>query len=109
MSSIKLYWSMIYPFLKVTLIGIVMFFALGLILSIPLCLLWNWLMPVIFGLPTITIPQTFGLSILITLLSPKEIDFVKKVIAKKPESKLDDEMNKKLSKALDNISSQFDA
>mgnify|MGYP001468242558 CR=1 FL=1 len=42
--------------------SIIILFAL--LLSIPLCLLWNWLMPMIFGLPTITIPQAFGLWLL---------------------------------------------
>ena len=46
---IKIYWEII----KIGLIGLGTFLMIGMILSIPLCLLWNWLMPDIFGLPTI--------------------------------------------------------
>ena len=38
------------------------------IFSLPVMLLWDWLMPVIFGLPTITWLQAWGLSILCSLL-----------------------------------------
>lgn len=52
----------------------VMLLALGLLfsllLSLPLMLLWNWLMPVIFGLPTIGFWQAFGLCILTRILIP---------------------------------------
>ena len=57
MNKIKFYWNIISPSLTIMLIGIVMFFAIGIVLSIPLCLVWNWLMPDIFGLPTINILQ----------------------------------------------------
>ena len=40
------------------------FFGLGFIVM----LLWNWLMPVIFGLTTITIWQSFGLILLSSFL-----------------------------------------
>lgn len=39
-------------------------FILGLLLSIPVMLLWNWLMPVIFGLPEVGWLQSFGLMLL---------------------------------------------
>ena len=106
MDKIKLYWGIIFPFIKIVLAGISMFFAIGLVLSIPLCLLWNWLMPYIFGLPTITILQAFGLSALTTLLSPKTLYLVKK---NNVQSIPDVEMNDKLNKALDDIQSQFKA
>ena len=50
---------------------------LGLIVTIALVIalvpflimvLWNWLMPVIFGLPIVTFWQAFGLGILSSLL-----------------------------------------
>jgi hypothetical protein len=47
-------------------IGIV--FALALVLGIVVKLLWNWLMPEIFGLGTITILQGIGLLVLARLL-----------------------------------------
>jgi len=104
MNKIKLYWSMISPFLNVVLVGLSMFFAIGLVLSVPLCLLWNWLMPVIFGLPTITILQAFGLSALVTLLSPKDLDVTKK---NNVQPMPDIDLNNQLSKTLEDITSQF--
>ena len=56
------YWEIV----KVGLYGIAVFLSVGLALSIPLCLLWNWLMPHIFGLPTINILEAFGLSALVS-------------------------------------------
>jgi len=38
------------------------------ILGYPLMLLWNWLMPIIFGLPEITFWQAIGLNVLSTIL-----------------------------------------
>jgi len=38
------------------------------ILGYPLMLLWNWLMPIIFGLPEITFWQAIGLNLLSTIL-----------------------------------------
>lgn len=37
---------------------------LALVLALPIMLLWNWLMPDIFNLPTINLWQALGLSIL---------------------------------------------
>ena len=46
--------------------------ALGILiaclLAIPVYFLWNWLMPVIFGLVKITFWQAVGLSVLTSLL-----------------------------------------
>ena len=56
--TLKIYWDI----LKIGLIALGTFLLIGMVLSIPLCLLWNWLMPDIFGLPTINVFQTFGLS-----------------------------------------------
>lgn len=41
---------------------------LGILLGLPLQLLWNWLMPTIFGLPIITFWQAMGLNILASIL-----------------------------------------
>lgn len=54
-----------------TLIGIGavgMALLISLLFSIPVWLLWNWLMPVIFGLKVITIWQAWGISVLSGLL-----------------------------------------
>lgn len=40
----------------------------ALILGLPLMLLWNWLMPVLFGLPTIGFWQAVGLNFLSSIL-----------------------------------------
>lgn len=50
-------------FITISIFAIV-FFGLGFIVM----LLWNWLMPVIFGLTTITIWQSFGLILLSSFL-----------------------------------------
>ena len=110
MNKIKFYWNIISPSLTIMLIGIVRFFAIGIVLSIPLCLVWNWLMPDIFGLPTINILQAFGLSALVTLLSPKKIDLnKKKEVENIPDTKLNDDLNDKLEKVLQVITSEFKA
>lgn len=44
-------------------IGLVVF-----LLGWPLMLLWNWLMPILFGLPLITFWQAVGLNVLSTIL-----------------------------------------
>ena len=41
---------------------------LGFIYGIGVFFLWNWLMPIIFHLPTITFWQAIGLSVLTSLL-----------------------------------------
>jgi hypothetical protein len=38
------------------------------LLGYPLMLLWNWLMPVLFKLPEITLWQAIGLNLLSTIL-----------------------------------------
>jgi len=44
-----------------------MIILISLILSLPTWLLWNWLMPDIFGLPKINLLQTIGLLLLSNL------------------------------------------
>ena len=92
MNKIRIYWDMVSPILGILLISVSMFFVIGMILSIPLCLLWNWLMPFIFGLPKLNLLQTFGLSVLVSLLAPRKID-----------------LNKNLESLLQDLSSQFNA
>ena len=105
MNKIRLYWDIISPTLGIVFISAIMFFVVGMILSIPLCLLWNWLMPFIFGLPKLSLLQTFGLSILISLLAPRKIDLGKK---EKP-NKINEDLNKNLEDLLQDLSSQFNA
>ena len=56
--------EIIITFLITISIFVIVFFGLGFIVM----LLWNWLMPVIFGLTTITIWQSFGLILLSSFL-----------------------------------------
>ena len=109
MNKIKFYWDVISPILTMLITAIIVFFRIGLALSIPLCLLWNWLMPYIFGLPKLNILQTFGLSILISLLSPRKMNLGKKEAVSPDYSKELDEANKNLEDLLKNISSNFRA
>ena len=71
MNKIRLYWDIISPTLGIVFISAIMFFVVGMILSIPLCLLWNWLMPFIFGLPELNLLQIIGLSVLVNMLFSK--------------------------------------
>jgi len=105
MNKFKLYWDIISPTLGIIFISAIMFFIVGMVLSIPLCLLWNWLMPFIFGLPKLTLLETFGLSVLVSLLAPRKIDLSKK---QKP-NKIDEDLNKNLEDLLQDLSSQFNA
>ena len=73
MNLFNVYWETI----KIGLFALGAFIVIGMVLSIPLCLLWNWLMPNIFGLPTISILEAFGLSALVTFLSPKQMNLPK--------------------------------
>ena len=94
------YWE----FIKIGLYAVSIFLAVGLALSIPLCLLWNLLMPHIFGLPTINILEAFGLSALITFLNPTAINF------NKPKKKVKtDNIDKQLEEVFQDITSQFKA
>jgi hypothetical protein len=53
----------------VTIIGVlVIAFLLDLLFAWPFMLLWNWLMPMIFGLTTLTFWQSFGLMLLASFL-----------------------------------------
>jgi hypothetical protein len=98
-TTYKIYWE----FVKIGLIGLSVFAGVGLALSIPLWLLWNWLMPHIFGLPTINILEAFGLSALITLLAPRPLTLENK-------QKIDtSDTDEKMGEVLQNITSHFQA
>ena len=44
--------------------------AFGLLLVFPIMWLWNYLMPMVFGLPKLTYWQTYGLYVLINMFVP---------------------------------------
>ena len=48
--------------------ALVMYTFVSVVLSIPVLLLWNWLMPTIFGITKITLGQAWGISLLCGLL-----------------------------------------
>ena len=111
MNKIKFYWDVVSPSLWILFVGLVIFFTLGMVLSIPLCLLWNWLMPLIFGLPKLNLLESFGLSILVSLLSPRKLGLPNKNTVEK-DSEFDEyneKLNKSLEDLLQDLSSQFRA
>lgn len=97
--SYIVYWEIF----KLILFGLFVFVGVGLALSIPLCLLWNWLIPHIFGLPTINILEAFGLSALITLLAPRPFTLENKQKINTSDTE------EKLEEVLRDITSQFKA
>ena len=54
-------------FTLMPLVAILLLIVWSLILAWPFQLLWNWLLPTIFGLGRITFPQAFGLKLLLGL------------------------------------------
>ena len=58
----------IFKALVIIIVALVIAFLIDLLLAWPVMLLWNWLMPMIFGLPTLTFWQAFGLAMLIGFL-----------------------------------------
>lgn len=50
------------------ILGLAMYALISAVFAIPVLLLWNWLMPTIFGLTTITLGQAWGISVLCGLL-----------------------------------------
>jgi hypothetical protein len=49
-------------------VGIIVFIIVAVLAALPMMFLWNWLMPAIFGLTTITFWQSFGLVFLSSLM-----------------------------------------
>ena len=64
--------------LTIFMVCLVSILFVVLILSWPFQLLWNWLMPMIFGLPKITLLQALGLLILSNLMYKTNIKTKKK-------------------------------
>ena len=52
------------------------------LVSLPFWLMWNWLIPTIFGLPEITWLQAFGLWTFLVLIRSSKIDY-KSIVSKK--------------------------
>ena len=50
--------------LTLIILSISIMIALNIVMTIPLWILWNWLMPTIFGVAKITITQALGLLML---------------------------------------------
>lgn len=50
--------------LLIILGGLVVIVGIAFLLTLPVMLLWNWLMPVIFGLTKLTFWQALGLNLL---------------------------------------------
>lgn len=54
--------------LKGMFLGVIFVALCALVLGLPLMVLWNWLMPTLFGLTKITFWQAIGLNILTGIL-----------------------------------------
>ena len=68
-------------------------FAFIFLASFPFWLLWNWLIPPIFGLPDITLIQAFGLWLMVVLVRSTRFNYSKTFGDTKQmidETKLDD-------------------
>jgi hypothetical protein len=63
--------SMITVFIRTFLSILVMSIGFSILLTYPVMWLWNWLMPAIFGLKTLTFWQTFGLTMLSNMIFGK--------------------------------------
>ena len=55
-------------FTALSVLAIIMMVFWSLVLAWPFQLLWNWLVPAIFGLGNITFFQAFGLKLLLALV-----------------------------------------
>ena len=60
-------YESILSFTAVSMVAITMMVLWSLVLACPVQLLWNWLVPGIFGLGRITFFQAFGLKVLFGL------------------------------------------
>ena len=58
----------ILSFIVIWILGIIMMLFCYLFLAWPFQLLWNWLVPAIFGLGKITFFQAFGLKLMLALV-----------------------------------------
>lgn len=58
--------------------ALLVFFGIALVWSLPTLILWNWLMPTLFQLPTITWAQALGVNFLSGILfKPSTVNFKK--------------------------------
>ena len=85
MNKFRFYWDVMSPTLGILFISAIMFFVVGL--------------------PKLNLLQTFGLSVLISLLAPRKIDMGKK----EKTNNTDEDLNKNLEDLLHNLSSNFRA
>ena len=58
----------VFSFTALSVLAIIMMVFWSLVLAWPFQLLWNWLVPGIFGLGRITFIQAFGLKLLLALV-----------------------------------------
>lgn len=63
----KYEFESVLSFTSVSVVAILMMTLWSLVLAWPVKLLWNWLVPGIFGLGRITFLQAFGLKVLLGL------------------------------------------
>ena len=61
--------------LSVMLMYLILWPLFSLALSCPVQLLWNWLMPAVFGLPVISFWQAAGLMLLVSILFRWSVSF----------------------------------
>ena len=54
--------------LKLIVTVVVVLCLMAILMGLPLQLLWNWLMPLIFGLPTIGFWEAVGLNVISSIL-----------------------------------------
>lgn len=59
-------------------IAIMILLLVAVLFAIPTLLLWNWLMPVLFGLKTITLFQAWGVNVLTGILFKSNYKSIKK-------------------------------
>ncbi len=70
-------------------------FAFIFLASFPFWLLWNWLIPPIFGLPDITLIQAFGLWLMMVLVRSTRFNYsrtfgdTKQIIEQKMDNDID--------------------
>lgn len=50
------------------LVALLLIFGVSVLFAIPVWLLWNWLMPIIFGATKVSLLQAWGLTFLCSLL-----------------------------------------
>lgn len=53
--------------------AVIVALAIGMLFAFPIMFLWNYVMPAIFGLPTITFWQAFWLKVLTAFMVPSPI------------------------------------